>query len=199
MVGLLIGYGFGLLSLLTPLLARNRMIAQLEDADEQRLIDLRQWAERPAADWFLAVWSLLCVVGAVFLLARGHGIGWAWLGVAVVFAAAIMTGRWARKRMLVALGDRGRVERSVRYRARAATSYRWGAVGVTGYVGSRIVQYAYPGNPPPGAEVAIGAFSLVMILGFLGFLAVRTRMYLQGDDLQPAPDRAGSTDDDRVG
>ena len=186
MGALILAYGYGLFALLTPLLGRNRMLANLEDADEQRLVDMRRFAESRWGDIVLGTWGLLCVVGAVFLLVRDREIGWAWLGVPAVFTAAIVANRWARRRVLLALGDRGRVERAARYRARAATSYRWVGVGVIGYIGTHIVQYAYPGNPPPEAEVAIGAFGLVMIIGALGFLAVRTRMYLQGDDLAPA-------------
>ena len=72
-----------------------------------------------------------------------------------------------------------------RYKAGAATSYRFAAVGLTGYVGKKIVQYAYPTDPPSAAVAVITLFALAIIVGVAGFLAVRTRMYLKGDDLAP--------------
>lgn len=62
-------------------------------------------------------------------------------------------------------------------------SFRWLAVAITGYVALRIVQYAYPNDPPPGGEVALGVSGLVMLVGAIGFLIIRTRMYWSGDDL----------------
>jgi hypothetical protein len=50
-------------------------------------------------------------------------------------------------------------------------------------VALRIVQYAYPNDPPPGGEVAFGVSGLVMLVGAIGFLIIRTRMYWSGDDL----------------
>jgi hypothetical protein len=187
MGALLFAYAMGLFFVLTPLLGRHRLARMVSDADEQTLIGLRRSAETRWVDYQLGIWAFLVVVGAIFLLVRGHAIGWAWFGVAVLYVAGIATARLARRRLLRELGDRGHVERPERYKARSAQSFHWLAAGATGYVGLRIVQYAYPHDPPPGAAAALGICGALMVVGVVGFLVIRARMYWSGDDLEPAP------------
>lgn len=168
-----------------PLLPAGRLRRQVDEADEQRLKDLRRVAESRWMDYLLAVWASLTFVGATFALIRGHAIGWAWLGVAALYALGIVTGRRHRRRLLQMIGDRGRVEMPERYRHRASKSYQFLAVGVTGYIGMHVMDYAYPHDLPTWAEVTNVAFGLVLAVGVIGFLVIRLRMYLAGDDLQP--------------
>ncbi|WP_244633541.1 hypothetical protein [Aeromicrobium sp. CFBP 8757] len=161
----------------------TRLERYMDTATDEELASIRQADESPLHVWFLVGWGATTLVGAMFLLVRGQSIGFAWLGVAGLWALAALTTLRRRRRVLATLGERGRVERTVRYRARATLSYRWGSAALFGYVGQRFVQYAYPGQRPDGASFAIGIFTVVLIAGIIGFVVVRTRMYLSGDDL----------------
>ncbi|MEJ7633282.1 hypothetical protein [Aeromicrobium sp.] len=161
---------------------------RVAEADDQALRDLRRFAESAWTDYQLGIWSLLSLVGGVFLILRDRPIGWGWLGVAVVYALGIAAVRKNRSRMRRLLGDRGRTEMPARFTAGAARSYRYAAVGATGYAGIQIVQYAYPRTLPVAASATIALFALVMIVGIGGFAIIRVRMYLKGDDLAPKVD-----------
>lgn len=128
-------------------------------------------------------WGGTTAAGAVFLVLRGHPIGYVWLGVGVLWAMTAATTARHRRRVLTLLGDRGRVERTARYRNRAALSYRWGSVALFGYLAQHVVEYAYPDPRPDGASIIIGMLAIVFLAGVVGFFAVRLRMYLSGDDL----------------
>ncbi len=168
---------------LLSLAPTTRLERRMDTATDEDLASIRQGNESPVHLWFLIGWGATTLFGAVFLLVRGQSIGLAWLGVAALWAVAAVTTQRHRRRVLAVLGDRGRVERTVRYRARATLSYRWGSAALFGYVGQRFVQYAYPGQRPDGASFAIGIFAVVFLAGIVGFVVVRTRMYLSGDDL----------------
>ncbi len=161
----------------------TRLTHRMDSATDEDLASIRQANESPVQLWFLAAWGTTTLVGAVFLLARGQSIGFAWLGVAALWGVAALTSVRQRRRILAVLGDRGRVERTARYRDRAALSYRWGSAALFGYLGQRFVQYAYPEPRPDGAWFPIGIFAVVFLAGVIGFVAVRTRMYLSADDL----------------
>jgi len=186
MGSLIFAYCVAALLVLGPLVGTRRVKRQVATAEDARLRDLRRFAESSWTDYLLGVWAFLTLVGATFALIRGHAIGWGWLGVAALYVLGIVTGRRNRRDLLDALGDRGRAERPDRYKQRAAVSYRFVAVGVTGYIGMHMVDYAYPHDPPTWAEVIYGACGLVMIIGAIGFLAIRASMYLAGDDLEAA-------------
>ncbi|MCL8251678.1 hypothetical protein AERO_09815 [Aeromicrobium fastidiosum] len=168
---------------LLSLAPTTRLERRMDTATDEDLASIRQGNESPVHLWFLIGWGATTLFGAVFLLVRGQSIGYAWLGVAALWAVAAVTTRRHRQRVLAVLGERGRVERTARYRDRAALSYRWGSAALLGYVGQRFVQYAYPGQRPDGASLAVGIFAVVFLAGIVGFAVVRTRMYLSGDDL----------------
>ncbi len=185
MAGLIVAAFFATAIVVVPLAARNRVVTQAREADHERAANLRNYAESSWSALVYGAWGLLSLVGGLFLIARGFALGWAWIGVSLMFALAIVVSRWQRSRVLTALGDRGRVERSARYDSRAASSNRWGALAVAGWVGSKIVQYPYPDGMPPAAEGVQVAFVGVTGVGALAFASIRVRMFLQDDDLDP--------------
>jgi hypothetical protein len=186
MGALIFAYCFAGLLAALPLLASGRMERQVAAADEQRLKDFRRLRGAVWLDYLIAAWCLTTLVGAVFSVVRGHSIGWAWLGVAALYAAAIVLNRRSRRRVLAAIGDRGQGERPASLEQRTAMSHRFAAIGVIGYVGEHTVDYAYRHDLSPLAEVANAAFVLALVVGVGGFLIIRLRMYLSGDDLPTA-------------
>lgn len=185
MGALIFAYCFAGLCVILPLLLARSVDRRIAEADEHRLAGLRQLAETPWYTYAFGSWALLNGVRAIFLLARGHDRGWAWLGVAAFFAIAVMIHRSLRTRLLDTLGDRGRVERSARYQCRLTASYRFALVGLTGYVGKGAVGYAFLDDTSSTAQILTGVFIALLVIGVVGFLVVRTRMYLAGDDLTP--------------
>ncbi|KAA1395656.1 hypothetical protein [Aeromicrobium ginsengisoli] len=183
---LIFAYCLAALFVIPPLLPAKRFERHLQGADESRFRDLRRFAESRWTAYLLGVWSLLAAVGATFAVARGHTIGWAWYGVAAAYALGVFSVQLHHQRLLRLIGDRGKQERADRYKQRAAKSYRFVAVGVTGYIGMRVMEYAYPHSPPDWSEAVRGAFGLVMAVGAVGFLVIRARMYWSGDDLETA-------------
>ncbi|KRC65291.1 hypothetical protein ASE12_11260 [Aeromicrobium sp. Root236] len=171
---------------LPPLLPAKRLERQWREATDSQLRDLRRMAESRWGFYLLGTWSFLSAVGATFAVARGHAIGWAWYGVAALYALGVFSLRRHQQRLLRLVGDRGRVERPERYQRRAAKSVRFVAVGVTGYIGMHVVDYAYPHQPPDWSVAVRGVFAIVFTVGAIGFLVIRARMYWSGDDLTPA-------------
>ena len=171
---------------LPPLLPAKRFERHLQDADESRFRDLRGLAESRWTSYLLGAWALIAAVGATFAVARGHAIGWAWYGVAALYALGVYSVRLHRRRILRLVGDRGKQDRPDRYKQRAARSYRFAAVSLTGYVGIRVMEYAYPHQPPDWSMLVRVVFGLVMFVGVIGFFVIRARMYWSGDDLTPA-------------
>ena len=188
MGSLIFAYCFGILSVL-PLLGGRRLERVVAAADEEHLRGLRRYAESKLAELVLPVWGILAFVTAMIALVRGHAIGYAWLGAAALFALGVFATHVHRARLFDLLGDRGRVESTDRYKRRAATSYRFVAIGATGYIGMKVMDYAFPNDPPSWAAIIEGVSGLVMIVGVVGFLAIRTRMYLSGDDLEPTTEQ----------
>lgn len=186
MAALIIVYVFATSMAAFPLLARNRILSQAREANDERAADLRRYAESSWTALVFGAWGFLCMTGGAFLLARGFMIGWAWIGASLILGLGIVVNRWHRDRILAALGDRGGVDRGERYASRAASSTRWGALALAGWVGSKIVQYPYPDRMPEAAEGIRTAFMIVTVVGALAFAAIRARMFLQGDDLAPA-------------
>ena len=62
-------------------------------------------------------------------------------------------------------------------------------MGVSAYVGMRVIAYAYPDEMPTWAQAVRVAFALVLIVCVIGFFVIRARMYWSGDDLEPAADK----------
>jgi hypothetical protein len=186
---LIFAYCVGAFFALLPLLGKGRMERLVETADEEHLRSLRQFTESRWTDYLLGAWGFLAAVAATLAVVRGHPIGWAWFGVSALYVFGIYTGRQRRAHLLAVLGDRGRQERPERYKRRAAISYRFVAVGVTGYIGTHVMEYAYPHSPPDWSEAVRGVFALIMIVGAIGFFAVRARMYWSGDDLEQVVDK----------
>lgn len=105
-----------------------------------------------------------------------------------------MIGRGHRRRLLAVLGDRGHVERSSRYRSRATTSHRWAAAAFTFYIASRVIGIAYPDEAP---DVAVTTYYVLMVASAVClaiFLALRARMWFQGDDLEGTERSASPTE-----
>ena len=183
MVALIAGLCLAGLFLLFSVLSVPLQKRRVAEADDDAARDLRTYGEATWTDYMLGIWSLLSAVGGGFLIARDHAIGWGWLGVSVLYAAAILVARHNRARLLDALGERGHTDMPPRYKTSRATAYRFAAVTATGYVVMKIAQYAYPDDPPAGAMLVIGLAALTMVVGVLGFVVVWFMVFIRGDNL----------------
>ena len=183
MGAMIFGYCFAAIFVAAPLLTMRVVDRRIAEADADVIVQLRRAAESTLTAYMLATWAVVCAVGSVFLLVRGRPLGWAWLGVAVVYATGTAVDRWSKRRLLDRIGDRGATERSERYQTGAARGRRFLALGVVGYLGTTITEYAYPDDPPPAADLVSGLFALTVVVGALGFVTVRGWMYYKGDEL----------------
>jgi hypothetical protein len=174
-----------LVSLAAPLAGDRRQERMMASVNEKDLVRWRVMADAAWGELVLGSWAVLSAAGGAFLLNRSHGIGWAWIGVGVVFVLAVVAARRYRSGLRTMLDERSVPHLPRRHRSGIVRSYWYVALGTTGYLGMRIVEYAYPDDPPSGATTAIGVFGLALIVGAIGFIAVRARMYLKGDDLAP--------------
>lgn len=177
--------GIAALFALTPILLASRLPAVVAEANEDQLRDLRSYGSSRWTEYLLVIWAAASLTGAVALLLRGHSIGWAWIGVAAAYAAAIIGFRRGRAAILDALGDRGIVERSGRYVTRLAHARRWALAGLCGYGTVRVLEAAHPTPSPEWMSVLIAIGTVAALTGAAGWLIVRTQMYLAGDDLAP--------------
>lgn len=183
MGALIFGYCFAGFFLVLSLLSAPLQQRRVADADDDAARDLRRYAESSWTDYMPGVWSLLSAVGGGFFIAREHPIGWGWVGVGVLWAVALIVSRRSRSRVLDALGERGRRDMPARYKTSKATAYHFATVGVAGYVVTRIVEYAYPDDPPTGAMLVIGLAVIASMVGAIGFAVVWFRVYMRGDNL----------------
>jgi len=172
-------------AVLTPAIGVKRQERVIDTTTDAGLAQWRVMADTTWGDLVLVGWAVLSVAGGIFLLRDDHVIGWAWFAVGAAFVVAVPSARHYRSVLRTLLDDRDVPHLPDRQRSGNAMAYRFLALGTTGYLGMRIVEYAYPNDPPPGATSVIGLFGIVLLAGAVGFIAVRTWMYLRGHDLHP--------------
>ncbi|MEH3034815.1 MAG: hypothetical protein PGN07_12535 [Aeromicrobium erythreum] len=169
----------------TAVTMRRRLTATIfDDRDPADLRDVRRWAETTAAPLLCRVACVSLLIGGLGSVARGHETGWIAAGAGVLFVPASRATRDVRSTVLGLLGDRGRVVRSDRHRRREAQVRAWRtwpwlallvSYGLVGVTGSRL------------AVAAVLISAVAIFASILPALWLRSRIYLQGDDLDERP------------
>jgi hypothetical protein len=168
-----------------PIFTTRRVIGRLDDMEEEQLSHVRRQATSQSSRWYIWAWSALLLATSVVALARGRHVGASVvLGVAVILAAAPLVLARRNRELLDALGDRGRIPRTDRYHRRDRRSAMFGAVALFGWFIGNLSDIVLPdrGTDDWTWMEVLGA--VVFMTGVVGWLAVRTRMYVAGDDLE---------------
>ncbi len=189
------GWVLVLLVVLAPIVTTRRLVARLDTMPEDELAFVRHQATSSGPAWYIRAWAgLLAAAGlAVALQGQPAPALLVLLVAAVLFAAPVLLARRQRE-LLAALGDRGRIPRTDRYHRRDRWSARWGSLALVGWFVSNLASVVVP--EAGGRAWVAGLGVATTLVGAIGWLATRTRMYLAGDDLdEPGPDdRDASTD-----
>jgi hypothetical protein len=184
-----------LLVLLPIFFGTSRIIQRLDDMEQEELWQVRQRATSRSSQWYICAWAALLLITGVVGLLRGSVVGASVVLVvsAVLFAAALVLTHRNRK-LLEALGDRGTIARTDRYHQRDRHSAAWGALALVGWFIGNLSDVLLERRDDDVTWLqATGG--TVLVIGVLGWLTIRVRMYLAGDDLdEPTEaDRDGRT------
>lgn len=182
MGSLIAGYVLAGVFLALAVIGTPRVVRHVEAADDAGLQALRRSHESRWTAVYPGIASVLSLAGGTMLVVRGHPVGWGWLGVCGIWVLAFLAARRQSREVLAAIGDRGRTIRSPRNERRLAAARRWVGAGLAAYVTTRIIGYAWPEPMPDGVVVAQGLLAIATVVAFLGWLVLRTHVYVSLDD-----------------
>lgn len=165
----------------------RRNLAHLDQYDERRLKNLRSGYEAGWMDALPALWSLLSLMAAVFLLVDGRWAGLGWLASSFAFALVILTRRSASGKVLEALGERGRVVPTENDRIKSVYVRRYGVMAFGAFAATQILNFLAGETPPTWVTAITVILTLItLVSGFLCLLASARHYRSREDPKRPA-------------
>jgi len=183
-----------LLVVTLPIFTTRRVIRRLDGMEEEQLAHVRRQATSTWPAWYIRAWAGLLLAAGVAAAVRGKtgGAVIALLVAATLLVAPLLLSR-RNDELLHALGDRGRTARTDRYHRRDRRSVAWGSLVLLGWFVSNLSDIVLPDGGPDDWTWLNSLGTTATVVGAVGWLSVRTHMYLAGDDL------AEPTEQDRDG